>query len=29
LENLKERHHLRVLGEEGGIMLKSILNKYI
>jgi len=28
LENVKERHHLKVLGEDGRIMLKSILNKY-
>jgi len=29
LENVKERHHLKALGEDGRIMLKSILNKYI
>jgi len=29
LENLKERHHLKVLGEDGRIMLKSIFSKYI
>jgi hypothetical protein len=27
LENLKERRHFEVLGEDGRIMLKRILNK--
>jgi len=29
LENLKERKHLKILDEDGRIMLKSIFNKYI